>query len=101
MPLAIQAKAFYRQYQTTFSALEDAAKELRHFIAEVLRESYLDLHLATARAKPAHSVLSKIRRKKYGAPRRQLTGEIGARLFTYYETQVDRVATLLRNRLGV
>lgn len=101
MPLSIQAKAFYRQYQTTFSALEDAAKELRHFIAEVLRDSNLDLHLVTARAKSAHSVLSKIRRKKYGAPRRQLTDEIGARVVTYYENDVDRVANLLRNRLVV
>jgi ppGpp synthetase/RelA/SpoT-type nucleotidyltranferase len=99
MPLSIQAKAFYRQYQTDFPGLEEAAKQLTHFIAEVLRGSNLDLHLVTARAKSAHSVLSKIRRKQYGAPRRQLTDDIGARVVTYYENDVDRVADLLRDRL--
>ncbi|MGZ8842526.1 MAG: GTP pyrophosphokinase [Pyrinomonadaceae bacterium] len=101
MALSVQAKAFYRHYQGNLPELKDAAAQLELFIAEVLRYSNLDLHIITARAKSAHSVLSKIRRKKYGAPRRQLTDEIGVRVVTYYENDVDRVAELLRDRLNV
>ena len=101
MPLSTQAKAFCRSYPDRLPELKEAATQLERFISATLEGHNLDLHLISARAKSPESVLSKIRRKHYGAPARQLTDQLGLRVITYYENDVDKVAALLRNHLEV
>jgi ppGpp synthetase/RelA/SpoT-type nucleotidyltranferase len=101
MALSTRARAFCRSYPSRLPLLEEAASQLEAFIADMLHERNFDLHLVSARAKSFTSMLSKIRRKGYRDPNRRLTDQLGVRVITYYESDVDPVAYFLRLRLEV
>jgi Uncharacterized protein conserved in bacteria len=61
----------------------------------------LDIHLVVGRAKKPDSVLAKVRRKAYGRPSQQLTDQVGIRIITYYQDDVDKVAAGLRGQLEI
>lgn len=101
MPLSPRAKGFCRAYPSRWPTLKEAAAELEAFIVDALRDHNFDLHLISARAKSFASILGKIRRKGYRDPARRLTDQLGVRVITYYASDVDRVAAVLRARLEV
>jgi ppGpp synthetase/RelA/SpoT-type nucleotidyltranferase len=70
-------------------------------VAEILEPLNLDIHVIEARPKAFESVLEKIRRKGYGVPGRQLTDQVGVRVITYYQDDVDRAARKLKEHLEI
>jgi ppGpp synthetase/RelA/SpoT-type nucleotidyltranferase len=94
-------RAFYEAYKGAFPDLEQAAEQLQKVASDALSPRNLDLHLVAARAKEPDSVLKKIRAKEYIDPSKQLTDQIGLRVITYYEDDVDRVVAILRDILEV
>src|SRR5438876_435182 len=100
-PLSQKARRFYERYVERFDDLERAADIVERKARDVLGPHNFDLHLVTARAKDAASVLKKIRVKGYGDPARQLTDQIGLRVITYYESDVDRVSLVLRSAFEI
>lgn len=100
-PLTGKARSFYGRYVEGFDDLLRAAELLERLAREALRSHNFDLHLVSARAKDSASVLKKIRQKGYGDPARQLTDQVGLRVITYYESDVDKVASVLRSSFEV
>lgn len=95
------AKRFIDTYSTRLITLGRIAELARDEIQEILDPLNLDLHVISSRPKSFHSALQKIRRKDYGAPGRQLTDQIGVRVITYYQDDVDVVTKELERELRV
>jgi ppGpp synthetase/RelA/SpoT-type nucleotidyltranferase len=100
-PLTPKARQFYERYLERYNALEEAATVLEAAVRSALGPHNFDLHLVAARAKDPGSLLKKIRAKGYGDPARQLTDQVAARVITYYETDVDKVVSVLRQAFEV
>jgi ppGpp synthetase/RelA/SpoT-type nucleotidyltranferase len=100
-PLSKKARHFFERYEIAFDDLVEAAQKVEEKAHDILLPYNFDLHLVTARAKDPDSLLRKIRSKGYGDPARQLTDQVGLRVITYYESDVDRVALVLRNAFEI
>jgi ppGpp synthetase/RelA/SpoT-type nucleotidyltranferase len=92
---------FIRGYENRFAILENCAPVARKVVKELLHSLQLDTHVIIARPKSYHSALEKIRSKGYGSPSRQLTDQIGVRVITYYQDEVDVAANRLVEKLDV
>jgi ppGpp synthetase/RelA/SpoT-type nucleotidyltranferase len=102
MPLqAASRRRFLDRYRSNYERYRGQANLLEKFIADVLRDSRIDIHKIEARAKAPDSVQLKLLRKRYKRPRTQLTDAVAGRIITYYPSDVDRVVDVLRGELEV
>lgn len=101
MPLSQQARAFLTRFSRGRDGFERAAAEAEEIVRRILEDASVRDVAITSRAKNLESALEKIRRKKYGAPTRQLTDIIGVRVLTFYRDSVDVTADALRSALDI
>jgi ppGpp synthetase/RelA/SpoT-type nucleotidyltranferase len=96
-----RANAFVQRYPARFRVLEELARHTERVVIEQLQPLHLEVHQVSARAKSPDSTASKIRKKQYGDPVRQLTDQIGVRVILHYSKDVDTVANALRAAFDV
>lgn len=101
LTLSRSARLFLDKQTKAHSKFEKAAAECEDFARNVLRDSFVPIHLIKSRAKAIDSLRGKLRRKKYSNPAAQVTDLVALRVITYFWQDVDRVATELRNWLEV
>lgn len=93
------AERFLDFYQRRYRHFQKEADLIREIVAEIARGTGALLHATTARAKTPESVRSKLRRKHYSDPDRQMTDLIGVRVITIYSDDVDLVVAGIRDAL--
>jgi ppGpp synthetase/RelA/SpoT-type nucleotidyltranferase len=96
-----KVKRFIADYERQHSEIARSASRLEGLIKSFVEDSSADVHLVTSRAKEPDSLRSKLRRKKYPDPARELTDRIGVRIITYYRNDVDIVVEKLKGELEV
>jgi ppGpp synthetase/RelA/SpoT-type nucleotidyltranferase len=89
-------KAFLRDYALSIPRLENAATTAKRLVHDILIDSGVENHQVTSRVKSISSIRSKLRRKNYSKPDRQLTDKIGVRAIMYYESDVNLAEAALR-----
>jgi len=94
-------RKFLTKYQAQMPALENAAVQAKQLVAEILSVHALDVHAVTSRCKKLESLSMKIRHKHYRNPSRQVTDKVGVRIITYYERDVDPIASVLTTQLEI
>jgi len=99
--LGPQAARFLEGYPTKWDDMVREAALCERYMSGLLKPGNFELHLVTARAKSPESARAKVLSKGYGHPAMQLTDQIGVRVITYFASDVDRVAALLRDALDV
>jgi ppGpp synthetase/RelA/SpoT-type nucleotidyltranferase len=97
----VSVKSFLARYPERRLLLEELAKDAEAAVGECLAEANLDIHQIAARTKTYASAASKLRRKQYGNPSRQLTDQVGVRAILYYSGDVDTAADALRSVFDV
>lgn len=98
---AVIRRRFLDEYRASLQEIRAKAELLGKFIEEALSDSRIDVHKIEARAKDPDSLHLKLLRKGYKRPRIQLTDSVGARIITYYPTDVDPVVEVLRAVLEI
>lgn len=99
--LGPQAAGFLARYAANWTRTLELAELAGEYIRELLSQANLDLHAVTARAKTPESARAKILAKRYGNPGRQLTDQIGVRVISYFESDIDRIASDVRQLLDI
>jgi ppGpp synthetase/RelA/SpoT-type nucleotidyltranferase len=99
--LGPQAQGFLERYATQLKTLAANAKLAEAYVRELLAPGNFEIHAISGRAKGLDSVRTKILVKGYGHPAMQLTDQLGVRVITYFETDVDRVVAALNDLLQV
>lgn len=102
MPLlSRKSKQFLSVYIGGQNIWQDAAKDARALVEEIVNHSGLAIHGITGRAKGVASVRRKLKVKRYGDPSTDLTDVIGVRVITYYQDDVDRVVGCLKREFSI
>ncbi len=78
-----------------YPALTEAAKVAEWELGSRLEDSHIPLHAISARAKDPRSVRQKLLLKNYANPAASLTDQLGIRIVTYFEDDIDRVVEWL------
>ena len=99
--LAASRRLFLERYRKRFPQYKSRAELVEKFLSDALRDRKIDIHKIEARAKTPESVHLKLLRKKYRRPESQLTDKVGARIITYYATDVDKIVAVLRDELRI
>src|SRR5260370_1891854 len=85
------------QFLTSEPTLRFFCKALHSLIEEMLRIDGIRVHSVTARVKKREKLRQKLQRpNKNYETLAQITDQIGIRIITYYEDEVDQVASTLR-----
>ena len=71
------SRLFLEKYTKEFARFKQAAKEAETFLAAVLADSTIPIHLVQGRAKSIDSLRGKLRHKRYRNPSTQATDLIG------------------------
>jgi ppGpp synthetase/RelA/SpoT-type nucleotidyltranferase len=95
------ARDFVEEYSKARGKYVVAARQLRTYVENALRDMPVAVHGVTARAKDVQSLLGKLRRKKYTQPKRELTDLIGIRVITYFARDIDAVAGEIRTHFDI
>lgn len=90
------------KWLSNFRAEHDVYKDAANIAVGEIRETLtgfsIALHSVYGRAKNPDSAAEKIRRKKYGRPKSQMTDAIGVRIITSYAQGVEEVVRRLRDK---
>ncbi len=70
-------------------------------LENLLRERGIDFLAITGRTKDKRSAVEKIKRKGYAEPTKQLTDLSGVRVVVFFESDVQRVATVIEDAFSV
>lgn len=74
---------------------------VRGIVENLLRTEKID-HLAiTSRVKDSKSIINKIKRKTYTAPKSQLTDISGIRIIVFFESDIERVSSIIKNAFEI
>lgn len=95
------ALAFLKRFPSNERGLTAQAQAVNRLLMDLLAGGTTTIHAITSRPKEYASALEKVIRKGYGRPKQQLTDLVGARVVTFYPTDVDRVVALLRSELQI
>ena len=95
------AAKFLRRYSERSADLRASASLAQEYVSELLQPGNYDLHAITGRAKSLESARTKVLAKGYGNPARQLTDQVGIRVITYFEADVDPITKDLRSFLDI
>ena len=99
--LRSKQRNFLENYRSEFHLYAEKAALVGEFIRSKLENSGIDLHKIETRAKDPESVHLKILRKSYKDPATRLTDKVGARIITYYPTDVDIVVSVLKASMEI
>lgn len=92
---------FFHSYESKRASYERAAVEAREAIEVRLLDRGIYLHSVTARSKDPLSLLQKLRNKKYLSPSTEVTDLVGVRVITYFDEDVVRAESVLRDHLRI
>ncbi|MGL1861183.1 MAG: hypothetical protein OCC46_01530 [Pseudodesulfovibrio sp.] len=70
-------------------------------ISALIENEEVDYLTVTGRAKDVPSALDKIKRKQYKNPKKQLTDLCGIRIITYLESDVEKIAKLIKESFTI
>ena len=99
--IAHSAEAFPAKYSQLLPQLRKAAEQAEKLVASLLSEFQGEVHLISARAKSPESALSKVLRKAYKNPMKELTDCVGVRVIAYYEREVDKMVDRLSREFEI
>lgn len=93
--LVHSAESFPAKYAQVLPQLQQAAEQADKLVRSLLSGFQSEVHLISARAKSPDSALSKVLRKAYKNPTKELTDCIGVRVIAYYASEVDKMVERL------
>jgi ppGpp synthetase/RelA/SpoT-type nucleotidyltranferase len=99
--IADSAEAFPAEYAHLLPQLHKAAQQAEILVASLLMEFQGEIHLISARAKSPDSALSKVLRKAYKNPIKELTDCIGVRVIAYHESEIDKIVDRLSSQFDI
>ncbi|WP_089408733.1 RelA/SpoT domain-containing protein [Granulicella rosea] len=89
-----------KEFLVKESMLEAFGKKVHSLVEEILNHRDVRVHSVSYRVKKAQKVEDKAKRKNYERLD-QVTDQLGLRIITYYEDEVDRVAALIGKEFEV
>jgi ppGpp synthetase/RelA/SpoT-type nucleotidyltranferase len=99
--LSRTSREFLKSYESLYPDALKAATVARELVVHAASEAGVFIHAVSARAKSVESMRSKLRRKSYQDPAKQMTDVVGVRVITYYRDAVDPVVGVLRRAFEI
>lgn len=99
--MADEVDDLIRQYQAELPRLQAFCGQMEALLAALLVASDIQSSHIESRCKSIEAYREKIARKGYTDPARQMTDRVGLRAVTFYDSDVDAVASLIRREFNV
>jgi putative GTP pyrophosphokinase len=87
-----------REYDRGASLCEDFGRTIQKLLSDILRASNIPINSVTYRLKERNSLEGKVRSNSKYVSLSDVTDTIGARVITYFEGDVNRVADVIRQK---
>ncbi|MEI7218792.1 hypothetical protein WCT79_17460 [Pectobacterium carotovorum] len=94
-------KDFLDKYDSEFPRYDMLRKQLESVILTLLESESIELFTIEGRVKTKNSIASKISRKAYINPLDEIEDLCGIRVICYYESDLDKIESIIRNEFLV
>ncbi|WP_299799544.1 hypothetical protein [uncultured Maribacter sp.] len=88
-------------YITNRPLYKKLANKIESILAELLEENNLNIHALYSRAKDIDSFYTKVSKKSYSNPEREVHDLAGIRIITYVESDVEKVSAIVKKAFKI